>query len=84
MLERRWHVHRLLKKLLYGRQIEEQRGHTYFRHFTEALCHTEITIAIVIIGCVMRTMCLVNVKIPHPLSGVSCFDRKRQSATGKR
>jgi len=33
---------------------------TYLRHFTETLCRAEITIAIVIIGCVMRTMRLVD------------------------
>jgi len=79
MLERRWHVHRLLKKLLDGRPGSKSAG-TYLRHFTEALCRAEITIAIVIIGCVMRTMRLVDVEIPpHCLSRASRFDRKRQS-----
>lgn len=35
MLERRWHVHRLLKKLLDGRTGSKSAG-TYLRHFTEA------------------------------------------------
>jgi len=53
---------------------------TYLRHFTETLCRAEITIAIVIIGCVMRTMRLVDAEIPpHCLSRGPRFDRKRQS-----
>lgn len=52
---------------------------TYLRHFTEALCRAEITIAIVIIGCVMRTMRLVDAEIPSHCSHAARFDRKRQS-----
>lgn len=79
MLERRWHVHRLLKKLLDGRAAGSKSAGTYLRHFTEALCRAEITIAIVIIGCVMRTMRLVDAEIPPPLFVAARFDRKRQS-----
>jgi len=79
MPERRWHVYRLLKKLLDGRAGSKSAG-TYLRHFTEALCRAEITIAIVIIGCVMRTMRLGWTRKSHPIvCRASRFDRKRQS-----
>lgn len=79
MPERRWHVYRLLKKLLDGRTGSKSAG-TYLRHFTEALCRAEITIAIVIIGCVMRTMRLGWTRKSHPIvCRASRFDRKRQS-----
>lgn len=79
MPERRWHVYRLLKKLLDSRAGSKSAG-TYLRHFTEALCRAEITIAIVIIGCVMRTMRLGWTRKSHPIvCRASRFDRKRQS-----